>query len=48
MAKSFIYDSIGFSEASTEDGGFVAGAFDPDISPVPITKGQTICLSVAI
>ena len=34
MAKSFIYDSIGFSEASTEDGGFVAGAFDSDISPV--------------
>jgi hypothetical protein len=34
MAKSFIYDSIGFSESPTEDGGFVAGAFDPDISPV--------------
>ena len=34
MAKSFIYDSVGFSESPTEDGGFVAGAFDPDISPV--------------
>jgi len=34
MAKSFIYDSIGFSEATTEDGGFVAGEFNSDISPV--------------
>lgn len=34
MAKSFIYDSIGFSEASTEDGAYVDHVFDSEISTV--------------